>query len=52
MFFDVLDNIIDKSNNTYHATIAVKSNSYAKYNIDSNVKGPKFKLGDHVKWRV
>ena len=26
-----------------------KSNSYAEYNVDSNEKNPKFKVGDHVK---
>ena len=29
--------------------IDVKSNSYAEYNVDSNKKDPKFKVGDHVK---
>ena len=38
--FDMLDNIVDKYNNTYHNTIKmkptdVKSNSYAEYNVDS-----------------
>ena len=37
---------------TYHNTIEikfvdVKSNSYAEYNVDSNAKDPKFKIGDH-----
>ena len=27
----------------------VKSDSYAEYNIDSNEKHPKFKVGDHVR---
>ena len=27
----------------------VKSNSYAEYNVDSNDKNPKFKIGDHVR---
>ena len=36
--FDVLDNIVDKYNNTYHNiikmnSIDVKSNSYAEYNV-------------------
>ena len=29
--------------------IDVKSDSYAEYNVDSNEKDPKFKVGDHVK---
>ena len=27
----------------------VESNCYAEYNVDSKVKGPKFKIGDHVR---
>ena len=54
VYFDVLDGIVDKYNNTYYKAIRMKpmdveSNSYAEYNVDSNVKGPKFKIGDHVK---
>ena len=29
--------------------IAVKSDSYAEYNVDSNEKDPKFKIGDDVR---
>ena len=29
--------------------IDVKSDSYAHYNVDSNEKDPKFKVGDHVR---
>ena len=28
--------------------IDVKSDSYAEYSVDSNEKGPKFKVDDHV----
>ena len=54
VYFDVLHDIIDKYNNTYHNTIKirptdVKANSYAEYNVDSNDKDPKFKIGDHVR---
>ena len=54
VYFDVLDDIVDKYNNTYHETIKmkpidVKSDSYAEYNVDSNDKDPKFKIGDHVR---
>ena len=30
-------------------SIDVKSGSYAEYNVDSNAKDPKFKIGDHVR---
>ena len=51
---DVLDDIVDKYNNTVHRTIKMKpidvtSDSYAEYNEDSNEKDPKFKVGDHVR---
>ena len=54
VYFDVLDDIVDKCNNTYHRTtkmkpIDVKCNSYAEYNVDSNEKDPKYKIGDHVR---
>ena len=54
VYFDVLDDIVDKYNNTVHRTIKMKpidvtSDSYAEYNEDSNVTKPKFKVGDHVK---
>ena len=52
--FDVLDDIVNKFNNTVDRTIKIKaidftSASYAEYNEDSNKKGPKFKIGDHVR---
>ena len=52
--FDVLDDIVDKYNNTVHITIKMKpidvtGGSYAEYNEDFNKKDPKFKVGDHVK---
>ena len=54
VYFDVLDEIVNKYNNTVHRTIKmkpidVKSDSYAKYNEDSNNKDPRFKVGDRVK---
>ena len=54
VYFDVLDDIVNKYNNTVHRTIKMKpidvtSDSYAEYNEDSNVTKPKFKVGDHVK---
>ena len=53
VYFDVLNDIVNKSNNTVHKTITMKpaditSDSYAEYNKDSNEKDPKFKVGDRV----
>ena len=47
VYFDVLDDSVDKYNNTVHRTmkmkpIGVTSDSYAEYNEDSNEKDPKF----------
>ena len=53
--FHVLDDIVDKYNNTVHETIKIKpievtDNYYAEYNEDpSNKKDPKFKVGDNVR---
>ena len=54
VYFDVLDDIANKYNNTVHRTMKIKpidvtSDSYAEYNEDSNVTKPKFKVGDHVR---
>ena len=54
VYFDVLDDIIDKYNNTVHITIKMKpidvtDDSYAEYNEDFNKKDPKFKVGDNVR---
>ena len=53
VYFDVLDDIVDEYNNTYHKTIKmkpidVKSDSFAEYDEDSNEKDSKFEVGDHV----
>ena len=53
-YFDVLDNIVDKYNNTVHRSIKMKpidvtSDFYAEYNEDSNKKDPEFKVGDYVR---
>ena len=53
VYFNVLNDIVDKYNNTYHKTIKmkqiyVKSNSFAEYNEESNEKDSKFKVNDHV----
>ena len=54
VYFDVLDDIVNKYNNTVHRTIKMKpidvtDDSYAEYNEDSNKKDPKFKVGGHVR---
>ena len=51
--FEVLNDIVDEYNNTYHKTIKmkpidVKNDSFAEYNEESNEKDPKFKVNDHV----
>ena len=54
VYFDVLDDVVNKYNNTVHRTIKMKpidvtSDSYAEYNKDSNKKDSKLKVGDHVR---
>ena len=54
VYFDVLDNIVNKCNNTVHRTIKMKlidviSGSYVEYDEDSNKTKPKFKVSDHVR---
>ena len=55
IYLDVLDDNVDKYNNTVHRTIKIKpievtDNYYAEYNEDpSNKKNPKFKVGDNVR---
>ena len=54
VYFDVLDDIVDRYNNTVHRTIKMKpiddtDDSYAEYNEYPSKKDPKFKVGDHVR---
>ena len=54
VYFDVLDDIVNKYNNTVHKTIKMKpidvtDDSFAEYNEESNKKNPKFNVGDHVR---
>ena len=54
IYFDGLDNIVNKYNNTVHRTIKMRPidvtpDSYAEFNENSNEKDPKFKVGDHVR---
>ena len=50
----MLDDIVNKYNNTVHRTIKMKPigvtvDSYAEYNKDFNKKDPKLKVGDHIR---
>ena len=54
VYFDVLDDIANKYNNTVHKTIKmepidVTDGFYAEYNEDFNKKDLKFKVGDNVR---
>ena len=54
VYVDVLDDIVNKYNNTIHRTIKMKpindtDDSCIEYNEESNKKDPKFKVGDHVR---
>ena len=54
IYFDVLDEIVNKWNNTVHRTIKmepidVKDNTYIDSKKEVNDKDPKFKVGDHVR---
>ena len=51
---DLLDDIVNKYNNTTHRTIKMKpiditNDSFGEYNEETNKKDPKFKAGDHVR---
>ena len=54
VYFDVLDDIVNKYNNTVHRTIKmkpidVKDNAYVDSKKEVNDKDPKFKVRDHVR---
>ena len=54
VYFDVLDDTVDKCNSTVHRSIRMKptdvtSDCYAEYNEDSNKKDPKLKGSYHVR---
>ena len=56
IYFDKLDDIVNKYNNTVYRAIKMKpidvtSDSYAEYNEDSNKKDPKFKLVTMLKFQ-
>ena len=53
-FLTLFYDIVGKYNNTHHKTINMKtidvnSNSYPEYNVDSNDKDPKLKIGYYVR---
>ena len=54
VYIDVLNDIVNKYNNTIHRAIKMKpidvtDNSFVEYNEDSNKRNPKFKVGDRVR---
>ena len=54
VYFDVLDDSVNKYNNTVHRAIKmkridVKDNAYIGSKKEVNDKDPKFKVGDHVR---
>ena len=53
VYFNVLDDIVDKYNNTYHGSIKMKPKDVTDdsfvYNEESNKKDSKFKVGDNVR---
>ena len=54
VYFDFLDDIVNKYNNPYYRIIKmkpidIKPDSYAEYNVDSNEKDPKFQADYHVR---
>ena len=54
IYIDVLDDIVNKYNNTVYITIKIKpidvtDYSFAEYNEESNKKDPKVKTGDYVR---
>ena len=54
VYFDVLDDIVNKYNSAVHTTIKMKpidvtDDPYAEYNEDFDKKDPKFKVCDNVR---
>ena len=54
IYINKLDDIVNECNNTYHRTIKmrpadVKDNTNIDFKREVNDKGPKFKIGDHVR---
>ena len=56
VYFDVLDDIVNKYTNTVHKSIKMKpiddaDDSYAEYNEDFNKTDPKFKVGTMLEFQ-
>ena len=54
VYIDVLNDIVNRYNNTVHKTIKMKpidvmGDFYVEYNEESNKKNPKFKVNDHLR---
>ena len=54
VYFDVLDDLVNKYNNTVDRTIKmkavhVKDNTYIDFKKEVNDKDPNFKVGDHIR---
>ena len=54
VYIGVLNDIVNKYNNTIHRTIKIKpiditDDSYVEYNEDANKRNPKFKVRDRVR---
>ena len=54
VYIDILDEIVNKYNNTYHSTIKmkpvdIKSSTYTDFGIEDNEKYPKLKVVDLVR---
>ena len=54
VYFNDLDDIVDKHNNSIHSSIKMKpkdvtDDSFVEYSEETNAKGPKFKVGDNVR---
>ena len=53
-YIDKLDDIFNKYINTFQRTIKmkpddIKCSTYIGFNKENNKKGPKFKVGDHIR---
>ena len=54
VYFNVLDDIVEEYNNSFHSSIKIKpkdikDDSFIDHNEETNKKDPKFEVGDHVR---